>query len=81
VQSQQLLTEGEIFKDEVLSGTKGTENPSQEMSERCDDGQNHGQNLIETPSVKLVSKPFILRVHKVLTRHTESLAEATCRLW
>jgi hypothetical protein len=63
-----LLTESEILKDEVLSGTEGTDNPSQEMSERHDYGQNHGQNLIETRRIKLVSKSFILRVHEVLTR-------------
>jgi hypothetical protein len=33
VQSQQLLTESEIFKDQVLSGTESTDNPSQEISE------------------------------------------------
>jgi hypothetical protein len=31
VQSQQLLTESEIFKDQILSGTERTDNPSQEM--------------------------------------------------
>jgi hypothetical protein len=68
VQSQQLLTESEIFKDEVLSGAKSTNNPSQEMSERRDCGQNHDQNLIEIRRIKLVCKPFIPRVHEVLTR-------------
>jgi hypothetical protein len=37
VQSQQLLTEGEIFKDEVTSGTESTDKPSEEMSERHDE--------------------------------------------
>ena len=32
VQGKQLLTESEIFKDEVLSGTESTDNPSEEMS-------------------------------------------------
>jgi hypothetical protein len=41
VQSKELLTEAEIFKDEVLSGTESTDNPSEEMSERHY-GQNHG---------------------------------------
>jgi hypothetical protein len=31
-----LLTESEIFKDEVLSGIESTDNPSEEMSERRD---------------------------------------------
>jgi hypothetical protein len=37
VQSKELLTEGEIFKDEVLSGTESTDNPPEEMSERRDE--------------------------------------------
>jgi hypothetical protein len=53
VQSQQLLTESEIFKDEALSGTESTDNPSEEMSERRDCGQDHGQNLIEIRRIKL----------------------------
>lgn len=68
MQSQQLLTESEIFKDEILSGTEGTDSPSQEMSEQRDNGQNHGQNLTETRCIKPVSKSFILRMHEVLTR-------------
>src|ERR1039458_4983246 len=68
VQSQQLLTESEIFKGEVRSGTESTDNPSQEMSERRDDGQNHDQNLIEIRRIKLVCKSFIPRLHEVLTR-------------
>jgi hypothetical protein len=34
VQSQQLLAEGQIFEDEILSGTERTHQPSQEMAER-----------------------------------------------
>jgi hypothetical protein len=68
VQRQNLLTESEIFKDEILSGTESTDNPSQEMSERHDYGQNHGQNLIETRPIKLVSNSVILQVYEVLTR-------------
>lgn len=68
MQSQQLLTESEIFKDESPSGPESTDSPSQKMTERCDDGQNHGQNLIERRPIKPVSKPFILRVHEVFTR-------------
>jgi hypothetical protein len=33
VQSKQLLSESEIFEDEVLSGAESTDNPSEEMSE------------------------------------------------
>ena len=52
VQREDLLAESEIFKDEVLSGPESAENPSQEMSEQYDYGQNHGQNLIETCPIK-----------------------------
>ena len=72
VQSQQLLTESEIFKDEVLPGTKGTDNPSQKMSERGDDDRNHGQNLIEKRRIPLACNSFIPRVHEVLTRDRHS---------
>ena len=68
MQSQQLLTESEILKDEILSGPERTDSPSQEMSEQRNNGQNHGQNLIETPFIKPVSKSFILRLLEVSTR-------------
>jgi hypothetical protein len=68
VQSQQLLTESEIFEDEILPGTKGADNPSQKMSERRDDSQNHGENLIEKRHTQLACKSFIPRVQEVLTR-------------
>jgi hypothetical protein len=52
MQSKKLLTESQIFKDEVLSGIEGTDNPSEEMSERSDKSEDHGMNLIETLSVQ-----------------------------
>jgi hypothetical protein len=69
VQSQDLLAESKIFKNEVLSGTESTHGPSQETTERRDDRQKHGQNLTETRCIKSVSKSFILQVHEVLMRH------------
>ena len=60
MQSQQLLTKNQIFQDEVPSGAESTDSPPQEMTEQRDDGQNHGQNLIETRRIKSVSKSFIL---------------------
>ena len=84
MQSNQLLTESEIFKDQILSGTEGYGNPSQEMSERRDDGQNHDQNLIEIRRIKLVCKSFIPRLHEVLTRDTPpcgNLVEARSVSW
>jgi hypothetical protein len=68
VQRQQLLTESEIFKDEIFPRTNGANDPSQEVSERRDDGQNHGENLTELRPIGVVSKSFILRVHEVLMR-------------
>jgi hypothetical protein len=47
-----LLPQGEVFEDEVLSGTDHTENPAEEMSKRHD----HGKNLIGTPQFELVAK-------------------------
>jgi len=44
--------EGQVNQNEILSGSESTHGPSQEMTERCDDGQNHGQNLTETRCVK-----------------------------
>jgi hypothetical protein len=38
-----LLTESEIFKDEILSGAESADNPSEEKPERHD----HAKNLIE----------------------------------
>jgi len=43
-QSQELLAEGQVFEDEILSRTEGTDNPADEVSEPRD----HGQNRIET---------------------------------
>ena len=68
MQCQELLTESEILKDEILSRTESTHGPSQEMTERGDDDQNHGPNLTETRGVRSVSNSFILRLHGVLTR-------------
>jgi hypothetical protein len=68
VQSQQLLPKSEIFEEEVLSGSESTGNPSQKVSEQCDCGQNHDQNLIETRRLRLICKSFIPRMHEVLTR-------------
>lgn len=61
MQSQQLLTESEIFKGEVRSGTESTDNPSQEMSERRDDGKDHGQHLIPLSSCLEVIHPTTAR--------------------
>lgn len=66
MESKQLLTESEVFKDEILAGTEGANNPSQEVPEPHD----HDKNLIGTPRIELAPKSFILREQEVLTRHT-----------
>jgi hypothetical protein len=54
VQRKKLLTQSEIFENEILSGTECNDKPSQEMPERHDYGRNHGSNLIGRPRIKLV---------------------------
>jgi hypothetical protein len=41
VESQQLLTQGKAFEDQVLAGTERSNNPSEEVPEQ----QNHGRIL------------------------------------
>jgi hypothetical protein len=68
VQSQQLLTETQIFQDEVLPRTESADHPPEEMPERHD----HGKNLIGTVRIELLAKSCILRVYDVLARHKVS---------
>jgi hypothetical protein len=58
VQSQQLLTESQVFEDEIFPRTKSPENPSEDIPERHD----HGKNLIGTARIELLAKSLILRV-------------------
>jgi hypothetical protein len=64
VQSQQLLTESQVFKDEVLPGPESADYPAEKMSERRD----HSKNLAGTVQVQLCAKSFILQVYDVLTK-------------
>ena len=43
VQSNQLLTEGQVFEDEILTIAESAQKPAEEMAERCD----HAKNLTE----------------------------------
>ena len=43
VQSNQLLAEGQVFEDEILTRAESAQNPAEEMPERYD----HGRNLTE----------------------------------
>jgi hypothetical protein len=53
-----LLTEGEVFENEILSRTESTDNPAQEMPKE----HSHGKNLIGTSQIELLVKLLILRV-------------------
>jgi hypothetical protein len=65
VQSQQLLMESQVLKDELLMGAESAEQPAEQMSERHD----HVKNLTETSRIQLCAKSFILQVYDVLARH------------
>jgi hypothetical protein len=65
VQSQQLLMESQIFKNEVLAGTARTDHPAEEMSERRD----HGKNLSGNVRIEPFAKSFNLQVYDVLASH------------
>ena len=69
VQSQQLLMENQVLKDEVLMGAESAKQPADQMSERHD----HVKNLTDTSRVQLCAKSFILQVYDVLARHSREL--------
>jgi hypothetical protein len=62
VESQQLLTQGKVFEDEVLAGTERSNDPAEEVPEPYD----HAQNLTGTLPIELAAKSLILRVYDVL---------------
>src|SRR5215472_397683 len=68
VQSQQLLVESQVLKDEVLMGAESAEHPAEQMSKRHD----HVKNLTETSGIQLCAKSFILQVYDVLARHNRA---------
>ena len=49
MQSQQLLMESQVLKDELLMGVESAEQPAEHMSER----HNHGKNNIGTIRIQL----------------------------
>ena len=65
MQSQQLLMESQVLKDEVLMGAESAEQPAEQMSER----HGHVKNLTETSRIQLCAKSFILQMYDVLARH------------
>src|ERR1035437_2321809 len=62
VKSEQLLTQGKIFEDDILAGPECTNNPAEEVPEPYD----HAQNLTGTLPIELGAKSLILRVYAVL---------------
>jgi hypothetical protein len=65
VQSQQLPTESQVLKDELLAGTASADHPAEEMSEPHD----HSKNLSGKVQIKLCAKSFILQVYDALASH------------
>jgi len=41
MQNEQLLTKREVFQDEILTGMEGANQPTQQMPEPDDHGENH----------------------------------------
>jgi len=72
VQSQQLLTKGEVFKDKVLPGTKSADHRPEEMPERRVSCKNPSGKLRIVPC----TKSFILWVYDVLAKHRPRLRES-----
>ena len=66
MQGQQLLTESQVFEDEVFPRTKSPDNPAEDIPERHD----HGKNLIGTVGIETFAKSLILRGYDVLARHS-----------
>jgi hypothetical protein len=60
-----LLTESQVFENEVFAGTESGGHPAEEMPERHD----HDKNLIGTVGIETFAKSLILRVYDVLAKH------------
>jgi hypothetical protein len=73
VESEQLLTQGKIFEDDILAGPECTNNPAEEVPEPYD----HAQNLTGTLSIEIGAKSLILRVYDVLMNDTVIPPEST----
>jgi hypothetical protein len=75
VKSEQLLTQGKIFEDEILAGPECTNNPAEEVPEPYD----HAQNLTGTLPIELGAKSLILRVYDVLMNDSIRVLFSTFR--
>jgi hypothetical protein len=67
MESQQLPTQSEVLKDEILAGSECTNNPTEEVPEPHD----HGKNLIRHSQMRLMANSLILRVYDVLMTHRQ----------
>ena len=67
MKSEQLLTQGKIFEDDILAGPECTNNPAEEVPEPYD----HAQNLTGTLPIEFGAKSLILRVYDVLMNDRE----------
>jgi hypothetical protein len=61
VQREQLLTESQVFEQEVFTRTESADHPAEKMPERHD----HGKNLIRIVRIERFAKSFILWVYDV----------------
>src|ERR1035437_1505225 len=75
VKSEQLLTQGKIFEDDILAGPECTNNPAEEVPEPYD----HAQNLTGTLPIELGAKSLILRVYDVLMNDSIRVLFSTFR--
>jgi hypothetical protein len=74
VKSEQLLTQGKIFEDDILAGPECTNNPAEDVPEPYD----HAQNLTGTLPIELAAKSLILRVYDVLMNDNHALCPIQC---
>src|ERR1700690_3088044 len=61
VESEQLLTQSEVFQDEILAGPKNPDQPAENVSK----SHNHGTKSYSMTSVKWFAKRLILRAYEV----------------
>jgi hypothetical protein len=66
VQSQQLLPKGEVLQKEFFSGAKDGEDPAEQMSK----AHKHQGIITKSAPGRCSSKSLILRLCRVLARHS-----------
>src|ERR1019366_9132623 len=66
VEGEQLLTQSQVFKEEVPACAKGTAKPAEEMPEPY----NHGKDLIRQSPIEFIAISLILQVYEVLMNDT-----------